>query len=94
MSPVARSRSEEEYQGLLVQVVRRRATLSPSERQFLDAVAWTACCGQERPPAAARGLLAGARRRGVVLLAWMERCCKHLIVEDESGTVVWVLDGM
>jgi hypothetical protein len=94
MSPVARSRSEEEYQGLLVQVVRQRATLSRSEQQFLDGVAWTACCGQERPLAPACGLLAGARRRGVVLVAWMERCCKHLIVEDESGTVVWVLDGM
>src|SRR5207248_647161 len=89
MSPAARSLSAEAYQRLLVQVVRLRATLSRSDQQFLDGLAWTASSRQERQPAAARGLLAGARRRGVVLLTCLERCCKYLIVEDETGTVVW-----
>lgn len=94
MSPAARSLSEEAYQRLLAQGVRLRATLSRSEQQSLDGLAWTACCRQERQPAPARGLLAGARRRGVVLLTCMERCCEHLIVKDESGTVVWVTTVM
>jgi hypothetical protein len=94
MGPAARSLSEEAYQRLLVQVVRLRTTFSRSEQLFLDGLAWKASCRQERPPAPARGPLAGARRRGVGLLTGMERCCKYLIVEDETGTVVWVTTVM
>jgi hypothetical protein len=87
MSSAPRGLSEQEGWAGVTPGLPIRATLSRREQQFLDGVAWTvAKQGQKRTRTP--GLGARARRYGVALLAPLERWGEHLLVEDETGTVV------